>query len=208
MTNSQTSQLQTKTHKIIFFSVTGESSVEDRRQSFFPIDADWQETAAKIFGKSKPETCLYGRVEEPVLMPHRRPSRTKNAVGDGACLPRTISLAIYGHQRQHEVIRSKLVDFILKGPLPGETLVRDDAFFQEMETMRKNDEYMTSFEIEALAYMLQTPIYSCVQQKKTNGSTGRFYWQRSPHESATAVTHSRGIYIQNSSDHFKLVTEF
>ena len=189
--------------------MTGESIGESRCQSFFPIDVKWQEAAARIFGRAQPQVCHYATVDKPIKMPHRRPKRTKNPVGDGACFPRSISLAVFGHQRHHQKIRDQLVDFILKGPLPFETAVRDEAFYLYMKIMRERTEYMTTFEVEALSYMLQTPIYSCVLEQRTDGSDGRFFWQRSPHESSPQqVVHDRGIYIQNSHDHFQLVTEF
>ena len=64
---------------------------------------------------------------------------------------------------------------------------------------------METEEVEAFSQLLQTPIYSCVQQQGTNKI---FAWQRCPHETAPdQVVQSRSIYIFNADLHFQLVIQ-
>ena len=180
-----------------------------RQHAFFPVDFEWQKRIAALFGRWRPSSCLYELIDAPVPMIHRRPRATVNTEGNGACGPRTFSLAIFGHQHNHQRIRNTLVEYILKGPIPGETLVRDAKFKKRMAKMKISDTWLTSHEIDALAYLLDTPIFSCVQRKHADGSLGKFYWQRSPHEASPyQVQNDRGIYIQNANNHFELVTKF
>ena len=180
-------------------------------QKFYPVTSEWMTEAATQFGPSPPTPgpCVYETIDTPIPMMHRPPQKTINVDGDGACLPRCISMAVYGTQDHHQRVRDSLVDFILKGPIPGETIRRDRAFQRQMNIMRQRSTWMGQNEIEALAHLLDTPIYSCVQQQRTDGIQGAFFWQRAPHESSPfQVKNDRGIYIQNANSHFQLVTRF
>ena len=124
-----------------------------------------------------------------------------NPKGDGACLPRAISLALYGHEGHHQKLRDLVVDFQEKNAVKPLTA----SFQRRMNKMRKKETYMETEEVEAFSQLLQTPIYSCVQQP---GSRNKFAWQRCPHETAAdQVVQSRAIYIFNANSHFQLVTQ-
>ena len=180
---------------------------EARRYVFFPIDAEWQKRIASSLGSMKPVACLYGLISEGMEMLHRQPIDTEPNAAGGACLPRTISQAIYGHEDCHEQLRNAVVDFILRTRLPSETERRNRAFYKRMAEMRKTSKWMTSFEIEAFSYLLETPIYSCVKAVRADGNV-TFSWQRTPHPSSKKqVKNSRGIYIVNADYHFELVIE-
>ena len=103
---------------------------------------------ASTLGRSKPTTCLYAHVGDSFEMPNRNPSQTIDNTGRGACLAKTISMAIYGHELRHQQLRNAVVDFILKTPLPSEIAPRDEAFYKRMANMRKSTTWMTSDEIE------------------------------------------------------------
>ena len=153
-----------------------------------------------LFGRMKRTKCVYAETDAAVEMCHRRPSELLNPRGDGACLPRALSLAIYGHENNHQKLRDAVVDYMLKGPLPGETARRDKNFEREMAHMRLRTTYMKTAQVEAFAYLLNTPIYTCVENR------GRYFWQRLPHEAAPVnVTNSRAVYILNERVHFQLV---
>ena len=63
---------------------------------------------------------------------------------------------------------------------------------------------MTTREVEAFAFLLDTPIFTCVRLRM--GKSERYFWQRVPHDSAEYnVTNQRGIYLLNAHDHFQLV---
>ena len=147
---------------------------------------------------------FYEEMESATAMRHQYPQELKNPAGDGACLPRAISLAIWGNQSHHQELRDAAVNVLLSGPLPGETtpfLLQNLALLKEM---RKRTTYMTTREVEAFAYLLDTPIFTCVRTKM--GGTERYFWQRLPHESMEDnVDNQRGIYLLNAKDHFQLV---
>ena len=187
--------------------MTGVSECEPRFYLFWPVDLQWQERVAALFGSDIPTQNPYPNVTAGRIMPNCLPQQLQNVDGDGACLPQTISLAIFGDQEHHQLLRDAVVDFILQRPLPGETAARDAAFFTRMAKMRLLTTWMTTFEVTAFGHMLDTPIFSCVEQKKADGSpSGRFFWQRLPHETSTHnLANGRGIYIFNSQNHFQLV---
>ena len=191
----------------IFFSVTGVSiDATPRRYFFFPINGEWQLRIAAFFGDTKPTKNFYGEVESSREMQHSFPKGLKNVKGDGGCLPRTISLAIYGNQRHHLMLRKAVVDFRLKGPMPGETTKRDAKFSKKMEEMRLPKTWMETEEVQAFAFLLDTPIFTCSQIKRM-GKSDQYCWQRSPHQSLSPnVWNERGIYILNANDHFQLIT--
>ena len=100
---------------------------------------------------------------------------------------------------------NQVVDRILEGPLPGETRPRDKAFYAKMEEMRNKETIMEQLQVDAISYILDTPIFTCVQFKLRNGEE-RVAWQRIPHEdSPFPVGNQRGIYLYNADIHFKLV---
>ena len=110
---------------ISLISVTGFSiDQHPRRYVFFPVDAAWQQRIAALFGDAKPTGNFYGETISAVEMNHHCSQKTKNVKGDGACLPRTLSLAIFGNERHHQKLRNAVVDWILEAPLPSETLPR------------------------------------------------------------------------------------
>ena len=48
-----------------------------------------------------------------------------------------------------------------------------------------------------------------MQQQRTDGIQGAFFWQRAPHESSPfQVKNDRGIYIQNANSPFNLSLDF
>ena len=66
--------------------------------------------------------------------------------------------------------------------------------------MRHYKKYMRTEEVEAFAYMLDTPIYTCVENQ------GQYFWQRLPHPSSPSnVSCDRSIYLLNENVHFQLV---
>ena len=215
----------------MLLSVTGYSVGPERRHIFWPIDEAWQIHVASTLGRLKPTSCLYAHVIDGFEMPNQNPRQTIDNTGRGACLAKTISMAIYGHERRHQYLRNAVVDFILKTPLPSEITPRDQAFYKRMANMRISTTWMTSDEIEGkqfsvnkykggtaflvfhkiislhqgFAYLLDTPIFVCVYMRRTNGGNS-FHWERTPHPLAPRqVTNKRGIYIISGGGHFKLV---
>ena len=61
---------------------------------FRPIDNDTQKVMAKRIGHIKPVANFYEGAESVFFLEHRFPERKEDTKGDGACLPRTISLAV------------------------------------------------------------------------------------------------------------------
>ena len=100
------------------------------------------------------------------------------------------------------------MDYLVANKIDGEG-ARGEDFLQDMENMRMDGTWMTDREIYALAYLLDTPIYSCVQQRHRNDRDARpsFAWQRQPHQQRKPVGNKRAIYILNAYDHFQLVTK-
>ena len=169
---------------------------------FYPVDAGWQRRMAAYLGDEEPGTNVFGKCDVAQPLTHRRPITCRNPKGDGACLPRCLSLAIFGTETHHQFLRDAVVDFMLERPLPGETRKRDRSFLRQMALMRKSTTYMRTEQVEAFAYMLDTPIFSCVE------SRGKYFWQRLPHESmGVNVNNERGIYILCENVHFQLVIQ-
>ena len=143
-------------------------------------------------------------------MQNRKPKKLRNVIGDGACLPRTISLAIFGVESHHQRLRDAVVEYILQEPLPGETAARDANFYQRMEKMRQRTEEMTTLEITTFAHLLDTPIFTCVECVSGIGrkKDKKYFWQRLPHEfNSHNIGNDRGIYIYNAESHFQLVLD-
>ena len=155
---------------IYLFLVTGITAGEAPTHWFLPIDGEWQERVAGLFGNALPERNLFSNRSTPELMQNRHPLCLVNPEGDGACLPRALSLAIWGTQDNHQLLRDAVVDRMLEGPLPGDSRPQGEEFLQRMEQMRNYREYMGTEEIEAFAYLLQTPIFSCVKVECAKGS--------------------------------------
>jgi len=186
--------------------ITGTSVTEARVYLFYPVNQEWQTRMAAMFGEGDPIQNIYGETEDATPMQHHYPSRLKNVKGDGACLPRSFSLVIWGHERNHQFLRDAVVDILLSGPLPGETEPRGPGFEAEMKKMRLRATHMTTREVEAFAFLLDTPIFTCV--KSGSGRQRKYYWQRIPHEGAEMnVTNGRGVYIFNANDHFQVVLQ-
>ena len=82
---------------------------------------------------------------------------------------------------------------------------RDQAFLMKMQEMREQGTMMTQLEVDALSYILDTPLYTLVKFKLRNGED-RVGWQRCPHdESPYPVGNERGIYLYNGDLHFQLI---
>ena len=177
---------------------------QERVYLFFPINHEWQERKAAMFGNNKPMRSMYGETKKSTVMQHHYPQALKNPAGDGACLPRSISLAIWGNESHHQELRDYVVNILLSGRVPGETEPRGPNFEAEMKDMRRSTTFMTTREVEAFAFLLDTPIFTCVRLRM--GKSERYFWQRVPHDSAEHnVTNQRGIYLLNAHDHFQLV---
>ena len=187
--------------------VTGESiDANPRRYFFFPVNADWQKRIAAFLGSSQPKKPKnhYGEINQSTELQHCYPKKLVNVKGDGACLPRCLSMVIYGNQRHHVMLRNAVVDFMIRN---SETAPLDAGFLHRMEEMRKTTTWMGTDEVQAFAYLLDTPIYTCVQVK-SNGKPNQFCWQRLPHpELASNVGNDRGIYLLNAHDHFQVITK-
>ena len=173
---------------ISLISVTGFSiDQHPRRYLFFPVDAAWQQRIAALFGDAKPTGNFYGETISALEMNHRHPQKTKNE--KGACLPRTLSLAIFSNERHHQKLRNAVVDWILEAPLPSETLPRDEHFYKRMQEMRHRTTWMQTEQVEAFAYLLDTPIYTCVQHKSSGGcQSDEYFWQQIPHPTKLATS--------------------
>ena len=66
---------------------------------------------------------------------------------------------------------------------------------------------MEQLEVDALAYILDTPLYTLVKFELRNG-VEKVGWQRVPHEdSPYPVGNERGIYLYNADLHFQLITK-
>ena len=106
---------------IYLFLVTGITAGEAPTHWFLSIDGEWQERVAGLFGNALPEKNLFSNRSTPELMQNRHPLGLVNPEGDGACLPRALSLAIWGTQDNHQLLRDAVVDRMLEGPLPGDS---------------------------------------------------------------------------------------
>ena len=189
--------------------VTGIEKTSEREHWFLPVDEAWQKRIAGMLGKEVPKRNLYPNRTVPELMKNQKPLGLRNTKPDGACLPRAISLAIYGHEDNHQMLRDAVVSRMVESPLPGDSRPRDEKFLQLMEKMRERKEWMGTEEIEAFSYILQTPIFSCVQHSSNNGrGQPRYFWQRMPHQTTREdVGNDRAIYIYFANNHFQLVTK-
>ena len=172
---------------------------------FLPVNAEWQRRVAGLLGTVMPTRCCYAETEMASQLHHQYPTSVKDVRGNGACLPRVLSMAIYGNENQHHRLRQAVVDFMLKGPLPEESSQRNAAFYKRMTAMRLRKTWMTTEEVRGFAYLLDTPIFTLVHNKNTNGRDC-YYWQRIPHHlTKENVNNVRGIFILNAHNHFQLI---
>ena len=110
-----------------------------------------------MMGGEEPTSFCYEETELAVAMQHKKPTKMINVKGDAACLPRAISLALYGHEGHHQKLRDLNVEFQENNaPKPLTT-----TFKRRMSRMRKRETFMETEEVEAFSQLLQTPIYSC-----------------------------------------------
>ena len=103
---------------------------------FLPINAERQRRVAILLGTVMPAHCWYAETELASKLHHQYPTSVKDVRGDGACLLRVLSMAIYGNESQHHRLRQAVVDFILKGPLPEKGSQRNATFYKRMAAMR------------------------------------------------------------------------
>ena len=187
--------------------MTGETTSENpllTQFKFIPFDEQFQLKVASRLGKIKPAHYLYSNNQPEIYLQNRYPLALRDAEGDGACLPRCISLAIYGTEKYHQMLRDRVVDFIIANHLPCEPEVRGNNFMSEMATMRRRKTKMTTREVEGFAFLLDCPIYTCCQVETRHETI--YAWQRLPHEkSRVQVSGTRGIYILNADVHFQIV---
>ena len=130
---------------------------------FLPINAERQRRVAVLLGTVMPAHCWYAETELASQLHHQYPTSVKDVRGDGACLLRVLSMAIYGNESQHHSLhrlQQAVVDFMLKGPLPNEGSLRNAAFYKQMTAMRLRKTWMTTEEVRGFAYLLDTPIYT------------------------------------------------
>ena len=152
---------------MFFFTVTGVSAAENplTNFSFRPFDKNFQAQEAARLGKTKPIHNFYSETQPEYSLSNRYPLELRDAVGDGACLPRCISLAIFGTEKYHQMLRDRVVDYVIANHLPSEPEIRGENFMLEMMKMGKRKTNMTTREVEGFAFMLDCPIYTCCQVK-------------------------------------------
>ena len=192
----------------VCFEGLGEEAVDSPVSDFpfIPLDCDGQKDMARRLGKRTPTSNRYSRSKPLENLPNRRPLSCDNPEPDGNCLPRALSLAIYGKEDFFPQLRSAVCTYILKNVLPSDSKPRDSAFYKDLAIMRKDRTWMRDREIEAYCYLLDVVIYSCVEVKTKDGSSKGFYWQRQPHiKSSKQVNSNKAIYILNFEKHFYLV---
>ena len=191
--------------------MTGKESVDaplHTNFTFRPFTKEYQTKVAARIGRKRPKQNLYSEdhPESESFLINRYPLELCDAEGDGACLPRCISLAVFGTEKYHQMLRNKVVDFLIHHHLPCEPEIRGNDFQSKMKEMRKRKTNMTTREVEGFAFLLDCPIYTCVQAQY-RGKT-YFAWQRLPHEASTVqVGGTRGIYLLNADVHFQLVMQ-
>ena len=103
-----------------FLSVTGVESIEvplHTNFTFRPFTKEFQTKVAPRLGRTKPEQNLYSETQPECYLINRYPLDLRNAVRDGASLPRCISLAIFGTEKHH-LLRNAVVDFVIDNHSP------------------------------------------------------------------------------------------
>ena len=151
----------------------------------------WQIETSRLLGLSPPTTFIWENTQRQEL-PQRKPRVLRDVGGDGNCLPRAISVAVNGSESGHSELRSRVTN-LLKSR--GE---------DENETARQAQpgEWMTDRALEGFALLLDTPIYSCVED-----IPGKWSYHRHPHPGGEHVSGEGGIYIANipKNMHFQIV---
>ena len=68
--------------------------------------------------------------------------------GDGNCLPRALSIVVYGTEDCYKVLRNAVCNFILSNVLPSESSPRDNKFYIELAKLWRDKVWMGTREVE------------------------------------------------------------
>ena len=153
----------------------------------------------------KPLSNLYTGQPSGQALENCYPLQLIDPKRDGNCLPRTLSLAIYGTEKHHKRLRVRIIDYMDKNILPSESLPRSAEYMDKLRELRKNKIWMGTDQIEAFSYIVDCPVYCCVGRRRID-NVKEYFWQKLPyHTSRVQVNDSQGIYILNDEKHFFLV---
>ena len=93
---------------------------------------------------------------------------SKRIVGDGNCLFRAVSLAVYGSEDNHSSLRAEALNYINLNRETLEGFITSDENFDEYITrLRKDGEWAGEIEITALREIISKPIYVYSNYHKT-----------------------------------------
>ena len=85
-----------------------------------------------------PDGNHYSSSELQEKLPNREPITLLNPEGDGNCLPRALSNAVYGTEDYHKLLRNAVCNFIMSNFLPSESSPRDNKFHKELAKLRRD----------------------------------------------------------------------
>ena len=158
---------------------------------FAPVSPQWQDETAGLLNLPQPTAHVWQNASTQPL-PRRKPRRLRDVLGDGNCLPRSISVAITGNEDAYAELRKRVTTFLAARGV--------DA--AEMEKMAEDGKWMTDREIEGFALLLGVPIYSIVK-----GLNRSWTYHRYPHPNGEHVREEGAIYIANipTNKHFQVV---
>jgi hypothetical protein len=100
----------------------------------------------------------------------RQNRMVKPMVGDGNCLFRALSDAVYGSQEEHSVVRAEIVDYIAQNSTRFTPLVIGQNTIEEhLATMRAPGKWATQVEIQAATdvYNVNIYLYTLAPSKKS-----------------------------------------
>ena len=135
-----------------------------------------------------------------------RPSQVEKIDGDGNCLFRAISYSLFSRQKYHGIVRSQMIEYMKDLPDEEREILLPQPK-QSMETyiqssqMSQSGTWASEVEVQALAYLLNIPIY--VYAKYGD----EWKWLKySPLRSSGDHNSNKGIYVRHTnSNHFDTV---
>ncbi len=116
-------------------------------------------------------------------------------LGDGNCLFRCFSYAVYGTEERHYKIRLLLVDFMLLNSSLFTAACHPATVEEHNIRMRLNYVWGTHTEILAFAAFFQLPVYTVVE--KANGT---YYWAK------YASKQSEELVYQSTAQHERAIS--
>jgi hypothetical protein len=165
---------------------------------FHPVGLEWRKMVVKLFDPSfRIKSTIYEK-QQSIPLRNTRPTQIQNVQGDGACLFRCFSVAIWGNEQHHKKVRNVLMNFMEADPLRDDLGDLNSHLSNYVRRMRQAKTWGTEREIMAFAELTSTPVH--VYSKF--GST--YKWQRFP---SGYGTDEPSVYLINfpSNMHYMFV---